>query len=133
MTQAITFGLLLPRNICVVILRAYRAVISPLYGDVCRYYPSCSAYALQAIQRYGVVKGVWLGSLRIARCHPWALGGVDDVPERAVDKYRVTSFGFVTSPSAGRPESTYRSSAQPTGPSISAPHGFHLSHSHGKG
>lgn len=132
MTQAITFGLLLPRNVCVVILRAYRAVISPLYGDVCRYYPSCSAYALQAIQRYGVVKGVWLGSLRIARCHPWALGGVDDVPERVVDKYRVTSFGFVTPLPAGS-KSTYRSPAQPTGSSISAPHGFHLSHSHGKG
>jgi uncharacterized protein len=133
MTQAITFLLLLPRNVCVLILRLYRAVISPLYGDVCRYYPSCSAYALQAIQRYGVIRGVWLGTRRIARCHPWALGGVDDVPERAVDKYRVTGFGFVTPLAAGRPTSAAGPSLQRVSPTISAPHGFHLSHSHGKG
>jgi putative membrane protein insertion efficiency factor len=93
--RVLAFVLLLPRNICVPILRAYRAVISPLYGDVCRYYPSCSAYALGAIQEHGVVKGVTLGTLRIARCHPWAAGGVDDVPERHVHKYAVTRFGFV--------------------------------------
>jgi putative membrane protein insertion efficiency factor len=133
MTQAITFLLLLPRNACVLILRAYRAVISPLYGDVCRYYPSCSAYALQAIQRYGVIKGVWLGTLRIARCHPWALGGVDDVPARAAEKYRVTSFGFVMPLLGERPGSAGRPVLQPAGPAASAPHGFHLSHSHGKG
>ena len=55
-------------------------MISPLYGEVCRYYPSCSAYALGAIQQHGVVKGIGLGVWRIARCHPWAKGGVDDVP-----------------------------------------------------
>ena len=87
--------LLVPRNGCVVILRLYRAVISPLYGDVCRYYPSCSSYALQAIQRHGVVKGVWLGTRRIARCHPWAAGGIDDVPESARGDLRFTQFGFV--------------------------------------
>ena len=133
MTQAITLMLLLPRNVCIAILGAYRAVISPLYGDVCRYYPSCSAYALQAIQRYGVIRGVWFGSLRIARCHPWALGGVDDVPQRPVEKYRVTRFGFVASLPAGRPESTGSAPRRATGLSVSAPHGFHLLHSHGKG
>jgi uncharacterized protein len=86
---------LLPRNICVAILRAYRAVISPLYGDVCRYYPSCSAYALGAIQQHGVVKGIGLGTWRIARCHPWAKGGVDDVPAPHHDHYHLTRFGFV--------------------------------------
>lgn len=90
--------LLLPRNLCVVILRSYRAVVSPLYGDVCRYYPSCSAYALQAIQNHGVVKGVWLGTRRIARCHPWAAGGVDDVPAPARHDREVTRFGFVFTP-----------------------------------
>ncbi len=93
---------LLPRNCCVVILRAYRAVISPLYGDVCRYYPSCSHYTLQAIQQHGVAKGVALGSLRIARCHPWAAGGVDDVPARRVQRYTLTSFGFVVVPGHGK-------------------------------
>ncbi len=96
-----TIGLL-PRNVCVVILRAYRAVISPLYGDVCRYYPSCSAYALGAIQQHGVVKGVGLGSWRILRCHPWAKGGVDDVPARRGTHLHITNFGFVTAADHGK-------------------------------
>jgi hypothetical protein len=100
MIRAAMFVWLLPRNLCVVLLRVYRAVISPLYGDVCRYYPSCSAYALGAIQQHGVVKGIGLGAWRIARCHPWAEGGVDDVPERrsrshTSDPYQITRFGFV--------------------------------------
>ena len=101
MNSVATFVVLLPRNISVLVLRLYRAVISPLYGDVCRYYPSCSSYALQAVQRYGVVRGSWMGIRRIARCHPWALGGVDDVPQRPESKngqkYTVTRFGFVVS------------------------------------
>src|SRR4051812_39216136 len=96
MARVLLFLVLLPRNICVVILRVYRALISPLYGDVCRYYPSCSAYAMGAIQQHGVVKGIGLGTWRIARCHPWAKGGVDDVPEpRHHDHYHLTRFGFV--------------------------------------
>lgn len=96
MRRTLLFILLLPRNLCVVILRLYRAIISPLYGDVCRYYPSCSAYALEAIQRHGVVKGIWLGTRRIARCHPWAAGGIDDVPAHRSHTHSVTNFGFVT-------------------------------------
>ncbi|MFB2580072.1 membrane protein insertion efficiency factor YidD [Herbiconiux sp. P15] len=87
--------LLVPRNIAVVLLRGYRAVISPLYGDVCRYYPSCSSYTLQAIQQRGLVVGTGLGIYRIARCHPWAKGGVDDPPRPRRQKYRLTPFGFV--------------------------------------
>jgi conserved hypothetical protein YidD len=93
--RAFTFLWLLPRNLCVIILRGYRAVISPLYGDVCRYYPSCSGYALGAIQQHGVIKGVALGAWRIARCHPWARGGVDDVPAPRTPRYLITDFGFV--------------------------------------
>ena len=62
MMRILSFALLFPRNLCVLILRAYRALISPLYGDVCRYYPSCSGYALGAIQQHGVIKGVALGT-----------------------------------------------------------------------
>lgn len=102
MKRTLTFVLLLPRNVCVLILRFYRAVISPLYGDVCRYYPSCSSFTLQAIQRYGVVRGVWMGTRRIARCHPWAAGGVDDVPVRATQRYELTPFGFVVANSHGK-------------------------------
>ena len=102
MPRLLSFVLLLPRNICVVILRVYRAVISPLYGDVCRYYPSCSAYTLGAIQQHGVFKGIALGTWRIARCHPWAKGGVDDVPLRRRERYRITDFGFVLTASLGK-------------------------------
>jgi uncharacterized protein len=98
----LSFLWLLPRNACVAILRAYRAVISPLYGDVCRYYPSCSAYTLGAIQHHGVVRGTWLGGRRLARCHPWAAGGIDDVPVHAHEHIAVTRFGFVVVPSHGK-------------------------------
>ena len=64
----------------IALLKAYRAVISPLYGQVCRYYPSCSAYALESVERHGSLKGSWLAIRRLARCHPWALGGYDPVP-----------------------------------------------------
>jgi putative membrane protein insertion efficiency factor len=102
MMRVLSFVWLLPRNLCVVILRGYRAAISPLYGDVCRYYPSCSGYALGAIQQHGVVKGVALGTWRIARCHPWAKGGIDDVPERRTPSYQLTHFGFVIPASHGK-------------------------------
>jgi putative membrane protein insertion efficiency factor len=64
------------------LLRAYRFAISPLYGQVCRYHPSCSAYALEAVTVHGSVKGTWLAVRRVGRCHPWAAGGYDPVPEK---------------------------------------------------
>ncbi|THG34016.1 membrane protein insertion efficiency factor YidD [Glaciibacter flavus] len=99
MNGFITALVLAPRNAAVLLLRGYRAIISPLYGDVCRYYPSCSAYTLQAIQEHGLVVGSALGVRRIARCHPWAEGGIDDVPAKKNHRYGVTPFGFVV---AGR-------------------------------
>lgn len=62
------------------LLKVYRAVISPLYPPVCKYYPSCSAYALEAVTVHGAIKGTWLGGRRLASCHPWSLGGYDPVP-----------------------------------------------------
>lgn len=61
-------------------IKAWRFAISPLYGDVCRYYPSCSAYVLESVQRHGSIRGSWLAVRRIGRCHPWAAGGYDPVP-----------------------------------------------------
>ncbi len=63
------------------LLRVYRAVISPLYGDVCKFHPSCSAYALEAVGRHGALKGTVLTARRLSRCHPWSLGGHDPVPD----------------------------------------------------
>ena len=62
------------------LLKVYRLTISPLYGNVCRYHPSCSAYALRAVEVHGVARGGWLAAKRLGRCHPWAPGGYDPVP-----------------------------------------------------
>jgi uncharacterized protein len=70
----------LPQKSLIGLLKAYRKVISPVYGQVCRFFPSCSAYALEAVTVHGAVKGTWLGLRRLSRCHPWNDGGVDHVP-----------------------------------------------------
>ena len=63
-------------------IRAYQRFLSPLLGPHCRYHPTCSEYARQAINRYGLVRGGWLGLRRVLRCHPLREGGVDPVPRR---------------------------------------------------
>ncbi len=85
---------LAPRNLLVLLIKAYRKVISPLYGDVCRYYPTCSAYGLGQIQQRGVIAGSVLTALRILRCNPWAQGGVDEVKPGS-GRFRLTESGFV--------------------------------------
>lgn len=70
----------LPRAALIGLLWIYQKVISPLTGPTCRYYPSCSQYALVAVQRHGALRGTWLAVRRLGRCHPWTPGGVDDVP-----------------------------------------------------
>jgi putative membrane protein insertion efficiency factor len=62
-------------------IRVYQRTISPLIGPRCRFHPSCSEYAAQAILRWGPVRGIYLGVRRLLRCHPWNPGGFDDVPE----------------------------------------------------
>lgn len=63
------------------LIRAYRMVISPLFMPVCRYQPTCSQYMIEAIQRYGALRGGWLGLRRLVRCHPFHPGGYDPVPQ----------------------------------------------------
>ena len=111
---------LVPRNICVAILDVYRAVISPIYGDVCRYYPSCSRYTLTAIQQHGVVRGVWLGTVRLARCHPWAKGGIDDVP-RSPDRHAVLGRGGFVLARESHDSARSCHCDPPTGDSMSQP------------
>jgi putative membrane protein insertion efficiency factor len=71
------------RHVLIALIRGYRFAISPLYGQVCRYYPTCSAYALEAVTVHGALRGSWLAARRIGRCHPWAAGGLDPVPPAA--------------------------------------------------
>ncbi len=62
------------------LIRFYRYAISPLLGRACRFHPSCSEYAIEALHRHGFLAGIWLATRRVARCHPWHPGGFDPVP-----------------------------------------------------
>ena len=68
------------KRFCLAAIRGYQRYISPLLPDACIYIPTCSQYAVEAIEKYGVVKGCWLGMRRILRCHPFHAGGYDPVP-----------------------------------------------------
>ncbi len=69
------------RAVLIAFIRVYQLFFSPLLGNHCRFYPSCSQYAREAVERYGVIRGVWLAIRRVLRCHPWHPGGFDPVPE----------------------------------------------------
>lgn len=66
----------------ILMIRTYQKLLSPLLGQHCRFYPSCSQYTLEAIQEWGLAKGMWLGAKRISRCHPLNEGGIDPIPRR---------------------------------------------------
>lgn len=68
------------RTLVMLLIRAYRLLLSPLLGPRCRFHPSCSAYALEAAERFGTLRGGWLALRRLGRCHPWHPGGYDPVP-----------------------------------------------------
>ncbi len=69
------------KSLLLAAIRIYRYLLSPLLGSRCRFFPSCSAYALEAIERHGAGRGTWLAARRIGRCHPWHQGGYDPVPD----------------------------------------------------
>jgi hypothetical protein len=68
------------RWLLVGLVRGYQVLVSPFLGPTCRYYPSCSAYAIEALRVHGALRGSWLAVRRLGRCHPWSPGGVDHVP-----------------------------------------------------
>lgn len=69
-----------PRRCVAALLGGYKRWLSPLIPPACRYYPTCSQYAREAVERYGVLRGLWLGLRRLLRCHPFSRGGSDPVP-----------------------------------------------------
>jgi putative membrane protein insertion efficiency factor len=90
----------LPQRLLIAIVQAYRLLLSPWLGSGCRFSPTCSAYALTALEQHGAAYGSALTVWRIARCHPWCAGGLDPVPEhkRHVSKQLFTSLLIKKSP-----------------------------------
>ena len=86
------------RALLLALVRGYRLLLSPWLGSACRFEPTCSAYALQALERHGAAMGSYLTAARLVRCHPWCAGGPDPVP---VDSPRL--FGRLFSPSEKKP------------------------------
>lgn len=74
------------------LIKFYRKFISPLFPPKCKYYPTCSTYALEAVRRFGAVRGTALAVWRILRCNPWSLGGIDPVPDKFT--FRVKKYNF---------------------------------------
>jgi len=70
-------------NLLIVLVKVYRTIVSPLLGKCCRFHPSCSAYCIEAIEKHGCLRGMWLAAVRMCKCHPWHAGGVDRVPDVA--------------------------------------------------
>jgi putative membrane protein insertion efficiency factor len=68
------------KSLLIGLVRVYQYAISPLLGRSCRYFPTCSEFTVEAVQKHGAIKGGWLGAKRICRCHPWHPGGYDPVP-----------------------------------------------------
>ncbi len=69
------------KSLLILPIRAYQYAISPLMVSHCRFYPSCSAYAIEAVERFGAAQGAYLATRRILRCHPWGASGLDPVPD----------------------------------------------------
>ncbi|HEU4617630.1 MAG TPA: membrane protein insertion efficiency factor YidD [Gammaproteobacteria bacterium] len=80
-------------RVLVALVRGYQLGLSPWLGGRCRHLPSCSAYAIEALGRFGAVSGGWLALKRLGRCHPWGTSGYDPVPERPVFRERAETRG----------------------------------------
>ena len=81
------------KTLLLALLRAYKLGISPVLGQNCRFYPSCSDYAAEAIREHGAAKGSMLAARRLCKCHPWHPGGLDPVPKKSADPAAATTHG----------------------------------------
>jgi putative membrane protein insertion efficiency factor len=79
------------RTVAVAPIRAYQRVVSPALGNRCKYYPSCSEYAVQAVRRFGILRGLVLAGWRLLRCNPWSHGGFDPVDDQRLFKPRAAT------------------------------------------
>jgi hypothetical protein len=79
------------RHLAALLIRLYQWTVSPLLGPTCRFHPSCSQYALEALLRFGVLRGSVLALMRLGRCHPWHPGGFDPVPALGGEAHRTPS------------------------------------------
>ena len=86
---------LLPRNFAILVMKLYRKLISPLYGDVCRYWPTCSRYALESYQHVGFIQATARTIWRLMRCNPWSAGGIDDPVPLRNSQLVLNRYGFV--------------------------------------
>jgi putative membrane protein insertion efficiency factor len=101
------------KHVLIALLKVYRLVVSPLYGNVCRYYPSCSAYALRAVEYHGALRGSWYALLRLLRCHPWAPGGYD--PVRGTPEYQAEMQELARTEATMERPHAHGSQSAPTG------------------
>ena len=76
------------KRFLILLVKGYSTLLSPVLGNNCRYYPTCSSYMVEAIERFGALKGTWMGIKRISRCHPFHEGGFDPVPGSEEDKQK---------------------------------------------
>ena len=81
------------RRLLVLPIRAYQRAVSPIFGSRCRYHPSCSEYAVQAIERFGILRGLALAGWRLLRCNPWSRGGFDPVDDQRLFTPRAPAAG----------------------------------------
>jgi len=79
------------RRVLILPIKTYQRLVSPLFGSRCKYYPSCSDYAAQAIERFGILRGLVLAAWRLLRCNPWSHGGFDPVDEQRLFRSRTAA------------------------------------------
>lgn len=70
------------KYVLIILIKGYRLILSPILGPSCRFQPTCSSYALEALEKHGLIRGTWLTIKRLAKCHPWGDYGIDPVPEK---------------------------------------------------